>query len=131
MAAMAGTTADCTEDHGHGGHGGPGGHESHGGHGGYGHGEAHGHGSRGESRHDGRVNSFSIVREARGVVAVGGGRRGSPRVSGSCEAMRHGPAGGEALRLARAGDARRGRVAGELVEEALGGWPGQRCCQEA
>jgi len=65
---------NCTEDHG-GGHGSHGGHGGHGGHdGGYSghgdahsssHGEGHGHGHDGKaaSRHDGRVNSFSIVRE--------------------------------------------------------------------
>jgi G3E family GTPase len=64
---------NCTEDHGGGhggGHGGHGGHseghsEGHGeGHSsGYaGHGGGHGHG-HGESRHDKRVNSFSIVKE--------------------------------------------------------------------
>ncbi|CAK9096863.1 COBW domain-containing protein 1 (Cobalamin synthase W domain-containing protein 1) [Durusdinium trenchii] len=65
-----GHDADCTEDHGHGGHSGHGG-ESHGGYGGHGdghaagHGDGHaaGHGHKASSRHDGRVNSFSIVRE--------------------------------------------------------------------
>jgi G3E family GTPase len=56
--------ATCTEDHGHGEHGGGdgGGHGS--GHG-SGHGGGHGHGEPAskKSRHDSRVNSFSIVRE--------------------------------------------------------------------
>mmetsp|Transcript_73049 Transcript_73049/g.189698 ORF Transcript_73049/g.189698 Transcript_73049/m.189698 type:complete len:510 (+) Transcript_73049:112-1641(+) len=57
---------DCKEDHGHGGGheaGHSGGHS--GGHGGAaaGHGAGHGHGKKEASRHDNRVNSFSIVRE--------------------------------------------------------------------